>query len=164
LFIMPMRQVRRRSSKLRAKVSQPRRVIDPPPQLSCDQIVETHPRILQPFRGEVIIVVAVDDVALETRIRDAGPALQILGKGQRDLVNIGQMFIMVISAAGVVAISLGSRDYNESRFLQGSDECLAYRPAALAARLQTQRAAVPRRDVRGAHGRRHIASIAPIKS
>ena len=28
-------------------------------------------------------------------------------------------------------------DYNESRFLQGSDECLAYRPAALAARLQT---------------------------
>ena len=47
-------------------------------------------------------MVTVDDVAFETRIRYAGPALQILGKGQRHLVNIGQVFIMVITAAGVV--------------------------------------------------------------
>ena len=46
------------------------------------QIVKADPRILQPFRGEVIIMVAIDDITLKPRVRYAGPALQILGKGQ----------------------------------------------------------------------------------
>ncbi len=106
--------------KAAGKVSQPGKVIDPPPQLSCD-------RSLKLTRGSCKAVSVVrlsswlrlDDVAFETRIRYAGPALQILGKGQRHLVNIGGVYHSHSRAPALQgAISLDSRDYNESRFLR----------------------------------------------
>ena len=48
-------------------------------------------------------MVAVDDVPLDTRVRDTGPALQILVEGQRELVNIGHVGVVVISATAVPA-------------------------------------------------------------
>ena len=101
-------------------------------------------------------MVAVDDVAFETRIRYAGPALQILGKGQRHLVNIGQVFIMVITAAGVVGhlVKIAKIIMKAVLFKDGTNaQHIAQQPWLSG--FKPQHAAVPRRDVRGAHGRRH---------
>ena len=67
------------------------------------QIVEVDARVLHAFGGEIVIVVAVDDVPLDTRVRDTGPALQVLVEGQRELVNIGHVGVVVISATAVPA-------------------------------------------------------------
>ena len=48
-------------------------------------------------------MVTVDDVPLDTRIRDTGPALKILVEGQRKLVNIGHVGVVVIATASVPA-------------------------------------------------------------
>ncbi len=46
-------------------------------------------------------MVAVDDIAFDRRVRNAGQRLQILAEGQRKLVDIRRLFIVVVAAAGV---------------------------------------------------------------
>ena len=67
------------------------------------QVVKVNARVLHAFGGEVVIVVTVDDVPFDTRIRDTGPALQFLAEGQRKLVDIGHVGVVVISATAVPA-------------------------------------------------------------
>ena len=101
-------------------------------------------------------MVTVDDVAFETRIRYAGPALQILGKGQRHLVNIGQVFIMVVTAAGVVGHLVKIPEIIMKAVLfedRTNAQHIAQQP--LLPGFEPQHAAVPRRSFRGAHGRHH---------
>lgn len=63
------------------------------------QVVKVYAGILNAFCGEIVIVVTINDVSLNTRIQDTGPALQILVKGQRELVNIGNVRIVIIAPA-----------------------------------------------------------------
>nr|MBA2813972.1 hypothetical protein [Candidatus Pantoea persica] len=44
-------------------------------------------------------MIAVDDIAFQLRVGNSRQRLQILRKGQRELVDIGRMAIVIVAAA-----------------------------------------------------------------
>ncbi|MNT03660.1 hypothetical protein D3C72_1382070 [compost metagenome] len=66
------------------------------------QIGRINARILQAVARQVVIMVAVNDIAFKRRIRNAGQRLQVLAEGQRELIDIGRLPVVVIPTAGVI--------------------------------------------------------------